>query len=89
MLKMERKCREGEKPVYVFKRFFDEPSGCVTIVDQENAVEIAALLVEDFSEFDTAGFLKHVGENGRVRLWEQLHLGYQEALPEVRRSPAI
>ena len=84
MLKMERKGGEGEKLALVFKRMFADPPEIVAVLELEDAVDVAAFLVEDFSDYHLSDLLRKLPEKDRGRIWEQLYRDYENEMPVLR-----
>lgn len=68
MLRLERKCKAGEKTALVFRRTFDEGPEVVTVLHQEDAVDAVALLLEDFSDFDLVSVVRRLSARDANRL---------------------
>jgi hypothetical protein len=82
MLRMERKSSDG-KQTYVFRRLFDDAPDIAAVVEEDDAVEILALLLTDLSDFHLAEFLRKLSEKERVRIWGQLQWAHEYEMPEL------
>lgn len=68
MMRMERKHHAGDKPVMVFRRTFDEGPEVISVINQEDTVDVATLLLEDFTDFDFVTIVRKMRPNDAQRL---------------------